>query len=61
MAIYFSLAFKPNSAVINPEKLYRERRLMLAVVFCSVCMAALMFIDIEVLDTVFRPTGLRIR
>ena len=61
MAIYFSLAFTPNSAVINPEKLYRERRLMLAVVICSVCMAALMFIDIEALDTVFRPTGLRIR
>ena len=26
MAIYLGLAFKPESAVVNPEKLYREPR-----------------------------------
>jgi decaprenyl-phosphate phosphoribosyltransferase len=61
MALYLNLAFKPNSAVINPEKLYREPTLMVAVVACAALMLALLFIDIPVLDTVFRPTGLRIR
>jgi 4-hydroxybenzoate polyprenyltransferase len=61
MAIYLSLAFKPDSAVINPEKLYREPVLMAAVVGCAVLLLALLFIDIPALDTVFRPTGLRVR
>ena len=61
MAIYLSLAFKPDSAVINPEKLYREPVLMIAVVGCAVLMLALLFIDIPALDTVFRPTGLNVR
>jgi len=35
MAIYFSLAFKHDSPAEHPEKLYRERKLMLAVVSCA--------------------------
>src|SRR5207247_2259231 len=61
MAVYLGLAFKPESAVINPEKLYRERGLMLAVVACAVLMIVLMVVDIPVLDTIFKPTGLPIR
>jgi decaprenyl-phosphate phosphoribosyltransferase len=61
MAIYLSLAFKTESAVINPEKLYRERSLMIAVVLCSIVVAVLMFVDVPALDTIFKPTGLRIR
>jgi 4-hydroxybenzoate polyprenyltransferase len=61
MAIYLGLAFKPDSAVVNPEKLYRERSLMAAVGVCAALMLALFFIDIPALDTVFRPTGLRVR
>lgn len=61
MAIYLGLAFKPESAVVNPEKLFRERSLMIAVVVCSIVMGLLMFIDITALDTIFKPTGLRIR
>jgi hypothetical protein len=61
MAMYLSLAFKPDSAVINPEKLYREPRLMVAVVACCVSMLVLLFVDISALDTIFRPTGLRVR
>ena len=61
MAIYLRLAFKPDSAVINPEKLYREPLLMAAVVVCAVLMLVLLFVDIPALDTVFRPTGLRVR
>ena len=40
MAIYLGLAFKPESAVVNPEKLYREPVLMVAVVACAVAMIA---------------------
>ena len=61
MAIYLSLAFQPESAVINPEKLYRERNLMLAVGVCAIATTLLMFIDIPALDTIFKPTGLRLR
>jgi 4-hydroxybenzoate polyprenyltransferase len=61
MAVYLSLSFKPESAVVNPEKLYRERTLMLAVVACSVAMLVLMVVDIPVLDTIFKPTGLDVR
>jgi 4-hydroxybenzoate polyprenyltransferase len=61
MAIYFSLAFKPDSAVINPEKLYREPKLMIAVTACAVVMLILLFVDVPALDTIFRPTGLRVR
>jgi 4-hydroxybenzoate polyprenyltransferase len=61
MAIYFSLAFEADSAAINPEKLWREPRLMIAVTACAVVMLVLLFVDIPALDTVFRPTGLRVR
>lgn len=61
MAIYLSLAFRADSAVINPEKLYREPRLMLAVSVCAAVMLVFLFVDIPALDTIFRPTGLRVR
>ena len=58
MAVYLGLAFQTESAVINPEKLYRERRLMASVVVCAAAMVVLMLVDIPALDTVFKPTGL---
>jgi len=61
MAVYFRLAFKPESAVVNPEKLYKEPLLMGAVVACAAVMIVLMVVNIPVLDTIFRPTGLEIR
>jgi len=61
MAIYLGLAFKPESAVVNPEKLYRERLLMAAVVVCAVTMLVLMVVDIPVLNDIFKPTGLYVR
>lgn len=60
MAIYLGLAFKPESAVVNPEKLYKEPVLMGAVLACAVAMIALMVVNIPALDTIFRPTGLEI-
>jgi len=61
MAVYLGLAFKPESAVVNPEKLYREPVLMAAVVICFVTMATLMIVDVPVLDNIFKPTGLYVR
>lgn len=61
MAIYQRLAFEPDSGVINPERLYRQRRLMAAVVGCAALMAALLFVDVPALETVFRPTGINPR
>ncbi len=56
MAIYLSLSFKKNSAVQQPEKLYREPLLMAAVVGCTLIMAVLLFVDVPLLYRVFAPT-----
>jgi 4-hydroxybenzoate polyprenyltransferase len=60
MAIYLGLAFDTESAVVNPEKLYREKKLMASVIACALAMMVLLIIDIPVLYDVFKPTGLRI-
>jgi decaprenyl-phosphate phosphoribosyltransferase len=57
MAMYLDLSFKQDSAVQRPEGLYREPKLMAAVVVCSMAMATLMLIDIPVLKDVFNPTA----
>jgi 4-hydroxybenzoate polyprenyltransferase len=56
MAIYLMLAFKPDSAVQAPEKLYREPLLMISVTLCATTMAVLLFVDIPILYAIFRPT-----
>jgi decaprenyl-phosphate phosphoribosyltransferase len=61
MAVYLGLAFRPESAVVNPEKLYKEPLLMAAVVLCASTMLVLMIVDIPLLSSVFQPTGLQIR
>jgi 4-hydroxybenzoate polyprenyltransferase len=53
MAIYLSLAFKEDSAVQRPEGLYREPRLMTAVIACAIAMLALLFVDVPVLYRIF--------
>jgi decaprenyl-phosphate phosphoribosyltransferase len=58
MAVYLGLAFKTESAVVNPEKLYREPVLMASVFACAVAMGLLMIVDIPALQTIFKPTGL---
>jgi 4-hydroxybenzoate polyprenyltransferase len=57
MAIYFSLAFKPDSAVEHPEKLYRERALTLAVVGCALAMTFCLVVDMPELYKIFAPTA----
>jgi hypothetical protein len=57
MAIYLDLSFKKDSAVQRPEGLYREPKLMVAVIVCSLVMGALMLVDIPVMQTIFSPTA----
>jgi hypothetical protein len=56
MSTYFRLAFQPNSAAQNPEKLYREPRLMIEATLVAASMIALLCIDIPVLGKIFSPT-----
>jgi decaprenyl-phosphate phosphoribosyltransferase len=56
MSTYFKLAFQPNSAVQNPEKLYREPLLMVESALISVSMIALLYIDIPAISRIFSPT-----
>jgi decaprenyl-phosphate phosphoribosyltransferase len=57
MAMYLDLSFKEDSAVQRPEGLYKEPKLMAAVIACSIAMAGLMLIDMPVLKDVFNPTA----
>jgi decaprenyl-phosphate phosphoribosyltransferase len=56
MSTYFKLAFQPNSAVQNPEKLYREPLLMIESALVCISMVALLYIDIPLVSRVFSPT-----
>ena len=56
MSTYFKLSFQPHSAVQNPEKLYREPRLMIEAALISVLMVLLLYIDIPFLGWFFSPT-----
>jgi decaprenyl-phosphate phosphoribosyltransferase len=56
MSVYFSLAFKPQSAVQTPEKLYREPLLVASVLTCAAIMTSLLFFDIPILYRLFKPT-----
>jgi decaprenyl-phosphate phosphoribosyltransferase len=58
MATYLELGFRHDSAAQNPEKLYREQKLMAAVVSCTVVMLVLMYVDLPVLHTMIDPSFL---
>jgi len=53
MAVYFGLSFRHESAVQNPEKLYRERKLMLVLLLNVLVFSALLFVDIPWISTAF--------
>jgi decaprenyl-phosphate phosphoribosyltransferase len=57
MSIYLLLAFKPNSAVQRPEGLYREPKLMAAVIACALVGTVLLLVDIPALPRIFNPTA----
>lgn len=56
MAMYFALAFKPDSAAQHPEALLRERWLIGSIVLCAGVMALLLFVDVPELHRMFPPT-----
>src|SRR5581483_284765 len=49
VSYYLHIAFKQESAAQAPEKLYREKGLMIYLVVCVVAFAALMFVEIPAL------------
>jgi 4-hydroxybenzoate polyprenyltransferase len=53
MAIYLKLSFQPNSAVQNPEFLWKQRGLMICVVLCAIVLTGLMFLDIPAIYRIF--------
>jgi 4-hydroxybenzoate polyprenyltransferase len=56
MAMYLHLAFRPNSPVEHPEKLYREPTLMVLLVACVALMTVLLFVDLPFLHDAFSPS-----
>ena len=56
MAVYLKLAFRANSAVQHPEKLYREPLLMTSFAATVFVMGLLLFIRIPRLEQFFLPT-----
>ncbi len=53
MAVYFGLSFNHDSSVQNPEKLYREPRLMAVLTVCIVVFVVLLFVNIPWLTAFF--------
>lgn len=56
IASYLRVAFKKDSAAQNPERLYRERGLMLYLVVCVIAFFGLMFIHVPMLYDLFNVT-----
>lgn len=57
MALYLRVALKPGSAVQQPERLYRERGLMTAVVVTSAVMIVLLRVDLPGIHRFVTPTA----
>jgi 4-hydroxybenzoate polyprenyltransferase len=58
MSVYFGLSFRHESAVQNPEKLYREPRLMLSLALCVGVLILLLFVDVPWIGSVFPKSHL---
>lgn len=55
MAYYFHIGFKDDSPVQTPEKLYKERKLMLAVCITFLVCTILLFVRLPVLSEALQP------
>lgn len=58
MATYFDLAFKAHSAVQNPEKLFREPRLMAELVVIVVVVVLMLRVNLPWLHQMFTSSKL---
>ena len=56
MAIYFNLSFQYESAAQNPEKLYREPMLMVALAVCVAILVVFSFVNLPWLTRLFPKT-----
>lgn len=57
MAVYFQLSFVEDSPVQNPEKLYREPRIMTLLAICCFVLVAMLYINLPWLARVFPKSG----
>jgi hypothetical protein len=57
MAVYFGLAFKPDGAAQNPERLVFEPWLMSAGLLCALVILILLFVEVPILHRLFPPTA----
>jgi decaprenyl-phosphate phosphoribosyltransferase len=57
MAIYFSLAFQRDSPAEHPEALYREGKLMIAILACTAVMIVCLVVDMPWIGRLFPPTA----
>jgi decaprenyl-phosphate phosphoribosyltransferase len=57
MAVYFNLAFTQDSPVQNPEKLFREPRLMTLLAVCCTVLVLTSFVHLPWLAQVFPKSG----
>jgi len=55
MAVYLSLAFKQDSAVQRPEKLYREPALLISASAAVIVLSVFLFVDVPILYQWFAP------
>lgn len=53
MAVYFSLSFRHESAVQNPEKLYQEPTLMIPLCICIALIILLLFVNVPWIGYMF--------
>lgn len=53
--IYMRLGFWGDSPAQYPEKLYKQRGLVIYSTFCLILILGLLFIDIPIVDQIFRP------
>lgn len=58
---YIHVTLKPNSPVQNPERLYRETRLMAYLVVCVVAFFGLMFVEVPALYGLFNVTPAQVK
>ena len=47
---YINISFKPDSAVQNPEKLYKEKKLLILLLLFIILFTILLFINIPILN-----------
>ncbi len=59
MAVYFNLAFQPDSAVQNPERLFSERPLMALFVACVALLILLLYVKVPLLAQIFPKSAIR--